>query len=180
MIPARIPGHTNGKLTHQVVRHWFIPATPAASSNEGSSARIGPEIRKNMVGVNINPITQAIPKGLLTTFNGTLSSPNMPSMALLRRPMRSLISMIQPMALTKPGTITTTAINVMNVLRKGSDVRFSNHANGRAKNAATRTVPNPTINVFGMIFVTMRELAILVQFSNVSPGSVGSPGTNVR
>ena len=93
--------------------------------------------------------------------------------------MRSLTSMIQPIALMKPGTMMMTAINAMKASRKGKDVRFNSHANGTAKNVATRTVPIPTINVFGSTWVIIRGVAIFAQFSRVSPGSVGRPGTKV-
>ena len=75
--------------------------------------------------------------------------------------------MIQPIALMKPGTITTTAIMVIKAFRHGSVVRFNNHAKGKAKIVATSAVPNPTINVFGMTWVNILERATRFQLSRV-------------
>jgi len=151
----------------------------ATSSKAGSTARIGPEIRKKMAGVNITPITQAIPKRLFIMLRGTVSRPNRLAMTLLKRPMCSSTNNIQAMARMNPGIITGTTINVVKVLRNGNVVRFSSQANGKAKNVATNSAPKPTIAVFGMTFVIRRELATLAQCFSVNPGSKGRPGTNV-
>ena len=51
--------------------------------------------------------------------------------------------MIHPIALTKPGTITLTAIRLMQKARMGIFVRLSNHASGKPKNKYGDHCPQP-------------------------------------
>jgi hypothetical protein len=141
-------GPSSGRLIRTKVRHQLAPEALAASSSAGSSVRIGPEMRKNTDGVRARPITQAMPKGLFRP-SGTVSTLRRPARVLLMRPMRSLIRSSQPIALTNPGTITTTAMSVMQRLRSGRFVRLSSQASGLANARLTRTVPTPTISVLG-------------------------------
>ena len=107
---------------------------------------------KNMVGVSIKPMTHAIPN-TFEMLSGTILTPSTVAISLLITPIRSLRSMIQPMAVMKSGMITTSAINVMKVLRKGSAVLLRSQASGEAKHSATKTLPRPTVTVLGITLV---------------------------
>ena len=70
--------------------------------------------------------------------------------------------MIHPIALTKPGTITLTAIRLMQKARIGMFVRLSNHARGKPKNKTVITVPKPTKMVLGITWVKSALSSVLI------------------
>ena len=104
---------------------------------------------KNIVGVSINPCTNATPH-IFVILSGATFSPNPYMIHLLSNPIFGISSMIQPIAFKKPGTITATAVNVVHNSRQGTSVRLRIHASGTLKNNTAATVPSPTITVFGI------------------------------
>ena len=142
-------GHSTGRLTHLIVRQKLAPDTCAASSNDGSIDRTGPANKKNIIGVNINPWTKAIPHTLVI-LKGACFRSNRDTNNLLMRPTLGLNRMNQPIAFKNPGTIIEIAINVIHNSLYGTLVRCNSQAKGTLKNKTTATVPNPTIAVFGM------------------------------